>query len=648
MSRTFDLICLGRAAVDLYGQQIGGRLEDMQTFAKYLGGSSANVAAGTARLGVRTSMLTRVGDEHMGRFVREALRREGVDVSHVATDPERLTALVVLGIEGPGAYPHIFYREHCADMGVSVEDFDESYIASSRAFAVTGTHLSTPGTRAAIEQAFRWARANQTRIILDIDYRPVLWKLTNAGQGESRYVPSDVVTAALQSLLPSCDLVVGTEEEIQIAGGSQDLLSALRAIRAKTKAPIVLKRGASGCIVIEGAVPRTLEDAVHVPGFAVEVLNVLGAGDAFLSGLLYGWLGGRSLAESARIGNACGAMVVSRHGCTPAMPSRVELEDFMARAADIRRPDLDDRLGHIHHATTVRRSREELYVLAFDHRRQLEQLADEVGAPRAQIAQFKNLIATAVERTALTLGEHARLGVIVDARHGTAVLNRLTRTDLWIGRPIEVPASRPVAFDPDADTALDVLTWPTGHVIKCLAFYHPDDPVDLRLAQERRLRELYLAAQKLDRDLLLEIICSGGGRKVDDDTTARAIQRLYNLGLRPAWWKLAPQTPASWRNIASVIEERDPWCNGILMLGLDAPEDTLRQAFADVAPIALCRGFAVGRSIFNSAARGWFSGTLDDEAAVEDIAARYQRLIHAWRDARRAAMKAAMPESASA
>src|SRR5690606_5741496 len=105
------------------------------------------------------------------------------------------------------------------------------------------------------------------------------------------------------------------------------------------------------------------------------------------------------------------------------------------------------------------------------------------------------------------------------------------------------------------------------------------------------------------------IICSGGGRKVDDETTARAIQRLYNLGLRPAWWKLAPQTPASWRNIASVIEARDPWCNGILMLGLDAPEDSLLRAFADVAPIALCRGFAVGRSIFNSAARGWFAGT---------------------------------------
>ena len=124
-SRKFDLICLGRAAVDLYGQQIGGRLEDMQSFAKYLGGSSANLAAGTARLGLRSSMLTRVGNEQMGRFVREALAREGVDVGHVATDPQRLTGLVVLGIEGQGAYPHIFFRERCADLGLEVGDFDE-------------------------------------------------------------------------------------------------------------------------------------------------------------------------------------------------------------------------------------------------------------------------------------------------------------------------------------------------------------------------------------------------------------------------------------------------------------------------------------------------------------------------------------------
>ncbi|MGH8177767.1 MAG: bifunctional 5-dehydro-2-deoxygluconokinase/5-dehydro-2-deoxyphosphogluconate aldolase [Steroidobacter sp.] len=647
MNRTFDLISVGRAAVDLYGQQIGGRLEDMQSFAKYLGGSSANLAAGVARLGLRSSMLTRVGDEHMGRFVREALHREGVDVSHVKTDPERLTALVVLGIGGEG-YPHIFFRENCADMGLNVADFDEQYIASSGALSMTGTHLSTPTTRAAVEQAFRWARANHTRTILDIDYRPVLWKLTSAGRGDSRFVASSEVTAVLQSLLPLCDLVVGTEEEIRIAGGADDLLIALREIRARTQAIIVLKRGPLGCSIVEGPVPPQLDDALTIPGFPVEVLNVLGAGDAFLSGFLYGWLNGKALADCARFGNACGALVVSRHGCTPAMPSREELEEFLGRAAMIRRPDLDDRIAHMHHATTVRRSRDELYVLAFDHRRQLEELADKHGAPRARIAEFKDLIARAVERVAERMQEHERVGVIVDGRHGAAVLNRLSGGGFWIGRPIEAPGSRPVAFDPHENVSLHIATWPVSHVIKCLVFYHPDDPIELRLAQEQQVRELYDGLQTLDRDLLLEIICSGRGLPVDDQTTARVLQRFYNLGVRPAWWKLEPQSPASWRRISDVITARDPWCNGVLMLGLDAPEESLQRAFESAADMKLCRGFAVGRSIFNPAARGWFQGVMNDDEAISDIAARYERLIRSWRTVRgRDTVDAAVAASAS-
>jgi 5-dehydro-2-deoxygluconokinase len=634
MTRTFDLICLGRAAVDLYGQQIGGRLEDMQSFAKYLGGSSANLAAGASRLGVRTSMLTRVGDEHMGRFVREALQREGVDVSRVRTDPTRLTAFVILGIEGAGAYPHIFFREHCADMGVSTADFDESYIASSRAISVTGTHLSTAPTRAAVEQAFRWARANDTRVILDIDYRPVLWKLTSAGEGGSRFVASSDVTAAIQSMLPACDLVVGTEEEIRIAGGADDVLAALRAIRVHTQAPIVLKRGPSGCAVIDGAVPARADELSLIPGFPVEVSNVLGAGDAFLSGFLYGWLSGKPLAECGRFGNACGALVVSRHGCTPAMPSRTELDEFMERSPPVRRPDLDERIAHLHHATTVRRSREELYVLAFDHRRQLEELADEHGAPRARIAAFKDLIARAVEHAAAGIVERERLGVIVDARHGAAALARLSGRGLWIGRPIETPGSRPLAFDPPDNVGLHLTSWPAAHVIKCLVFYHPEDPVELRLAQERQVRELHGAALALERDLLLEIICSGRGLPVDDETTVRVLKRFYNLGVRPAWWKLEPQSSASWRNLTAVIGERDPWCNGVLMLGLDAPEDALQRAFEAAAGSPICRGFAVGRSIFNPAARSWFAGRMSDEDAVADIAARYERLIASWRAVR--------------
>jgi 5-dehydro-2-deoxygluconokinase len=634
MSKLHDLICLGRAAVDLYGQQVGGRLEDMQSFAKYLGGSSANLAAGVARLGLRSSMLTRVGDEHMGRFVREALQHEGVDVSHVKTDPTRLTGSVVLGIDGTGGYPHIFFREGCADMGLDVTDFDEQYIASSQALAVTGTHLSTPTTRAAVEQAMRWARAHDLKVILDIDYRPVLWKLTSAGEGESRFVASSEVTAALQETLSWCDLVVGTEEEIRIAGGSEDLLAAIRGVRRHTGAVIIVKRGPMGCSIVDGEVPPRLENLWSIPGFPVEVLNVLGAGDAFLSGFLYGWLTGKPLAECARYGNACGALVVSRHGCTPAMPSGEELDEFLRRASSLRRPDRDELIEHLHHATTVRRSRETLYVLAFDHRRQLEELADESGVPRARIAAFKNLIASAVEQVAAQLPERERVGVIVDARHGAAVLSRLSRARLWIGRPVEAPGSRPVAFDPGDNVGLHIATWPLAQVVKCLVFYHPDDPIELRLAQEQRVHELYGATQALDRDLLLEIICSGRGLPVDDETTTRVLKRFYNLGIRPAWWKLEPQSPHSWQSIAQVIVERDRWCNGVLLLGLDAPEAELQRAFEIAARVPVCRGFAVGRSIFNPAARSWFAGAMNDEVAIADIAARYTRLIEYWRQQR--------------
>jgi 5-dehydro-2-deoxygluconokinase len=634
-SRPLDVICLGRAAVDLYGQQVGGRLEDMQSFAKYLGGSSANLAAGLARLGLKPAMLTRVGDEHMGRFVREQLAREGVDVGHVRTDPWRLTGLVVLGIAGEGSYPHIFFRRDCADMGLASDDFDESWIASARFLAVTGTHLSSDTTRAAVLQAMRYARANSVRVVLDIDYRPVLWGLASAGAGEERYRAAERVTAALAECLPLCDLVVGTEEEIRIAGGDDDTGSALAAIRRSTPAAIVMKRCAEGCVVFERTAP--CDAGLPIRGFPVEVLNVLGAGDAFLAGLLAGWLEGRPLADAASLGNACGALVVSRHGCTPAMPSRVELEEFLSRAVPPLRPDLDDRLTHLHRATTTRAPREELYVLAFDHRRQLEALAGQSGVPASRIAEFKDLVAHAVERVAQRSGHARRIGVIVDERHGARALARLSRAGYWVARPAEIPGSRPLALDPRDDFGLALLVWPANQVVKCLAFYHPDDPRELRQRQEETLQALQSDCDELGRELLLELILPAAGGDADHATTARALTRLYNLGVRPAWWKLQPQSEESWHAIEAVIERRDPWCNGVLLLGLEAPEEELARSFAVAARVRLCRGFAVGRSIFGAAARAWFAGELDDERAIGDVADSYQRLIGHWQAARRAA-----------
>lgn len=633
MNKNLDVICLGRAAVDLYGLQLGGRLEDMESFAKYLGGSSANLAAGLARLGTKSAMLTRVGNEHMGRFVREALQREGVDVSHVVTDPNRLTALVILGISDRDSFPHIFYRENCADMAIETSDFDEAFIASSRALAITGTHLSTDHIFSVAQKAVEFARRNGTKVVLDIDYRPVLWGLVPPGGGESRFVASAEVSSRIQSLLPDCDLLVGTEEEIRIAGGADDVLEALYAVRKHTAATIVLKRGPLGCSVFEGAIPGRVEDGISVQGVGVEVLNVLGAGDAFLSGFMNAWLNGADWESCARQGNACGALVVSRHGCTPAMPTQPELADYLERAASIARPDQDERINYLHQSTTRQAPPEQLCILAFDHRRQLEDLLVTTEPMQQRIAAFKDLVCQAALRVAQNESGGEQLGVIVDERYGEAVLARLTAKQWWIGRPVEVPGSRPLELDPRNNIGLPLQSWPASHVVKCLVFYHPTDKLELRLQQERRIHQLHADCVTLDRELLLEVIVTSQGQDCDEYTVANVMRRFYNLGVMPAWWKLESQCTAGWERISSVIERYDPHCNGVLLLGLDAPAEQLKESFKLAVNYDVCKGFAVGRSIFGDAARQWFDGKMDDADVVSQVATNYQNMIELWREA---------------
>ena len=307
MSKPLDLITIGRSSVDLYGAQVGGRLEDMGSFDKYIGGSPTNIACGTARLGLKSAVITGVGDEHMGRFVTEQLKREGVNTDGVKVDAERLTALVLLGIRDSEQFPLIFYREDCADMGLTVDDVDETFIKSARAVVATGTHLSNPQVEAATLKALEIARANDMQTALDIDYRPNLWGVAGHGEGESRFVESQAVTAKLQSTLHLFDLIVGTEEEFHIAGGTTDTIAALRAVRSFSTATLVCKRGASGAVAFTGDVPDSLDDGQTGPGFPIEVFNVLGAGDGFMSGLLKGWLDGENWPTALKYANACGA-----------------------------------------------------------------------------------------------------------------------------------------------------------------------------------------------------------------------------------------------------------------------------------------------------------------------------------------------------
>jgi 5-dehydro-2-deoxygluconokinase len=628
-TKTLDVITIGRSSVDLYGAQVGGRLEDMGSFQKYIGGSPTNMAAGTARLGLKSALITRVGDEHMGRFIREELAREGVDVRGVKTDPERLTALVILGIRDQESFPLIFYRADCADMALCEDDIDPSFIAESRAVVATGTHLSHPRTEAAVLKALRLARETGARTALDLDYRPNLWGLAGHGAGESRFIESAAVTAKLQSHLHLFDLIVGTEEEFHIAGGSTDTVEALRAVRAVSQAHLICKRGAKGAVAFTGAIPDSLDEGETGPGFPIEVFNVLGAGDGFMSGLLKGWLDGEPWPVALKYANACGAFAVSRHGCTPAYPSLEELTYFLDRG--VREPALrkDPDLEQIHWSTNRHKVWDAMRVFAFDHRKQLEEME---GATPTKIGAFKLLCLDAAQQVAN--GQHG-YGILCDNRLGRDALYKAAGTGLWIGRPVEWPGSRPLMLEPEIGPDFGGLSeWPLEHVVKVLCFCHPGDDAEMWARQEETLLRLFTAARRNRLEFLLEVIPSKVAA-VDDDTTAKIIDRIYALGIYPDWWKLEPfKTDAAWARACDAITRHDPHVRGIVVLGLDAPAEDLAQSFQLAARQPLVKGFAVGRTIFADAARAWLTGRMTDVDAVEQMAARFRALAETWDQAR--------------
>jgi 5-dehydro-2-deoxygluconokinase len=629
-----DVLAVGRVSVDLYGQQIGGRLEDMASFAKYVGGCPANVAVGAARLGLRAALLSRVGDEPMGRFVREELVRQGVDVRGLTTDPERLTALVILGVRDRETFPLIFYRENCADAALCEGDVDEALVAASRAVVLTGTHLSKPGIAAASARAAALARRSGARVLLDLDYRPVLWGMAGHGEGESRFAPGAAVTARLQAFLPACDVVVGTEEEIQIAGGSTDTLEALRRIRAASPALVLLKRGAAGCVAFEGEIPARLEQGLAVPGHPVEVYNALGAGDAFLAGFLRGSLRGESLLRSLELANACGALVVARHGCAPATPTWRELQRFLERGGRIERPRLDPELAHLHWATTRRPAPEELCVLAPDRGPWLERLAQAHGRPPAAVAAFRELAYQAIAPAEGSGGGRPAFGAILGDRRGRAPLDQASGRGHWLARPIEREGSAPVAFEGGAEVGTTLREWPAPQVVACRLLWHPEDPEAVAAGQERQLRRLAEGCRATEHELLLELV-PGGLRPRDGRAAAALLARVYAAGVRPDWWGLpAPDEPGGWDAIEAALAAGDPLCRGILLLEEGLAEAGLEAALAAAAERPLWKGFALGPGLVGGAARGWLAGSLSDRAARAEVAARYARLVEVFRRAR--------------
>ena len=623
MNKRLDVITIGRSSVDLYGGQVGGRLEDMASFSKYIGGSPTNIAAGAARLGLRSALITRVGDEHLGRFIREELQREGVDTRSVRTDPQRLTALAILGIRNDEEFPLIFYRENCADMALSTEDIDPEFILESRCVCATGTHLSHPATRQAVLKALEIARDAEIRTALDIDFRPNLWGLAGHGEGSSRFIASRRVTGTLQEVLGMFDLIVGTEEEFHIAGGSTDTVQALRSVRQLTPATLVCKRGPMGATAFDDVIPDNLDEGVAGRGFEVEVFNVLGAGDGFMAGLLKGWLTNEDWSRSLEFANACGAFAVSRHGCAPSYPSWEELGHFLERG--IRTPALrkDRDLEQIHWSTNRNRDWHALCILDFDDR-QLDLSVDEKGP----ITEFKRLCLEAVRGVAQG---RCDCGVICDGGTGRSTLMDATGTGLWIGRPADLAGSTG-----DSGTGLpghdfgEFAEWPIESVVIARCPIDAGADVGSGMTLGDTLPRLFSSARRNRLELLVELP-EAGGQEDRLDHTVKLIRYVYGLGVYPDWWMLRPEESGTgWKAICSEIEDNDRYSRGIILNCLDAQPETLPGIVDLAIRHDLVRGISAGRQICRELARHWLDGTIDADNAIRRISSEFKHVCEVF------------------
>lgn len=284
---------LGRVGVDLYPNQIETPLRSVRTFTRFVGGFAGNLSTGLARLGVTTAIVSRVGDDGHGEFVRDWLAAEGVDVRFLATDPYWLTPPTFCEVWPPDNFPILFYRRPTApDWQLAPDDFDRKAIAGAALLYATGTGLAQSPSRETTLEALRLHRGTT---IFDLDWRPTLW------DDPAEYPPLAAEAAS------ASDIVIGNEEEVAAAG--------LRDVPR-----LVLKRGERGATVYEEG------DATDVPGYPVEVVNGLGAGDAFAAAVGHGLLRGLSLVEAARRGTVAGALVAAQLACSEAMPYLEDLE----------------------------------------------------------------------------------------------------------------------------------------------------------------------------------------------------------------------------------------------------------------------------------------------------------------------------------
>ncbi len=609
-SRPFDLLCMGSVWAELRSDQIGASLEDATSFSLSLGGAAIG-AVGLCRLGLKTSLLGRIGDEAIGRYTKKTLQEEGVDTSFLSVDTSLTTGLALKGANPPDHFPSLFFRNICADTAFGVTDLKAEAFAQAKALLITSNNFATSGMSKVTKQAIDFARESHTKVILNIAYIPLMWEGSN----------EHTVRDRLKTILNLCDLVVGTEEELCAASGTHYLHSALEALRKDTPATIIHKRGANGCVVYG----QDSGDVTTDQGWPIKALDISGDGDAFLCGFLRGWLTAQPLTTSCAWATACSAIVTSRNGCLSAFPYWEELQSYLRQPI----ASCVVNINHQHYALSHHEiPKRPLCVLAFDHRIYFQTLIARQHRPARNIVHFKKLLYRAVQQV-IAHEISVDHGIMIDDEFGQPLLKKIDASTLWCARCIEAPMSFPVTFLHGREASHILRLWPRGHRVKVLSYQPSIDEHHEYAAQTRSLRQLYEACVDWGHQLVVEV----AAHHEDDPQISPldAIETYYRAGIFPTWWQL-PVTLADdvWERIHALIRRFDPYCRGVLVIGKNEPIEIVKQRVRELhlrAPIA---GFAVGRSIWGNIAERWFAHEMEDDMVVDEVAKSYLALIDSF------------------
>lgn len=308
-----DAVVLGRIGYDLYSEEPCVPLPQVRRFSRYLGGSSANMAVGLARLGARVGIVSCLGDDSLSEFLVGFLESQGVDVSRIQRAPGYLPSLCLTEVTPPDRFPQVFYRKDAVDTRLETGPDDLDFIASGRVFITNGTSLCASPSRESTYRAIEHAKRAGRLVVFDVDYRSMSWR------------SPEEAGLAVRLALPHVDVLIGNQPELMLVSGERDLDAAVAALRAVGVPTLVSKLGEQGTRVWQG------DDPVFLPPYAVDVVSTIGAGDGFASGFLYALLNGMPIAECLHYGNAAAAIVVSRLSCSEAMPTLAEVEEMIRR-----------------------------------------------------------------------------------------------------------------------------------------------------------------------------------------------------------------------------------------------------------------------------------------------------------------------------